>query len=347
MHKKPAVTPPATSVKQTALPLPAGALLVALLAILPAQEALADCTATAQSIHFGNVNLLAPSPATAQGAVSVTCTKTASRSSPQSFNVCLAVDGGQTSQQTLNPKRLCKSSRCSNNDTPPFVTYDLYHDPAHTRIWSTPRQNGRPIDVTINVPAGAASHTVDVPFYAKLIPPFTNVTEGIYSISFGGGSTSLSFGNTSCGIGGRRFAFTVTANVIKNCIISEARDINFGTVQTSATNLQGQSSFKVTCTQGTPYKIGLQPSNNNQNGQGVMRAVQAGNPDGVPYQLRSTAGLNGTVWGNTATAQSTNNGVAGTGSGTAQKHDVYATISSVNNYRPGEYRDRVIINVHY
>lgn len=346
MHKNPAVNPPATPAKQATLPLPAGALLAALLAILPAQEALAKCTATAQSIHFGNVNLLAPSPATAQGMVSVTCQKTVSQSSTQSFNVCLAIDGGQTSQRTLDPKYLCKSGNCENN--PPFLTYDLYHDPAHTRIWATPRQSsGQPINTIIKIPSGAASYTVDMPFYAKLIPPFTNVTEGIYSIGFGGGSTSLSFGNTSCGYSNERFAFTVTANVIKNCIISEARDINFGTVQTSATNLQGQSSFKVTCTQGTPYKIGLQPSNNNQNGQGVMRAVQAGNPDGVPYQLRSTAGLNGTVWGNTATAQSTNNGVAGTGSGTAQKHDVYATISSVNNYRPGEYRDRVIINIHY
>ncbi|OSI11056.1 Csu type fimbrial protein [Neisseria canis] len=319
------------------------ALSAILLSLLPVQEAWAKCRADMQNVDFGNVDILSPQPAATQAQVSVTCQKgdTTPESIEQLFNICLAVDGGRHNTRQINPRNMCSNGICD-------LSYNFYTDPGHTIVWSTPRQGGDTINATVIIPPGRNSVTVNLPVYAKLAPPFTNTVPGLYTADFSKGSTSLAFSpKSSCGLASDRFEFTASATVIPSCIISEARDINFGTVQTNATNLQGQSSFKVTCTQGTPYKIGLQPSNNNQNGQGVMRAVQAGNPDGVPYQLRSTAGLNGTVWGNTATAQSTNNGVAGTGSGTAQKHDVYATISSVNNYRPGEYRDRVIINVHY
>jgi spore coat protein U-like protein len=66
----------------------------------------------------------------------------------------------------------------------------------------------------------------------------------------------------------------------------------------------------------------------------------------VPYQLTSTAGAGGTIWGNTATSTAVGNGVAGTGTGAAQSLTVYATAASAN-FTPDSYADTVTVNVNY
>ncbi|MBU6503769.1 MAG: spore coat protein U domain-containing protein, partial [Burkholderiales bacterium] len=65
----------------------------------------------------------------------------------------------------------------------------------------------------------------------------------------------------------------------------------------------------------------------------------------VPYQLYSNATLSN-VWGNTASSASVGNGVAGTGTGSAQSIPVYAKAPSAN-YTPDSYSDTVTVNVNY
>lgn len=95
----------------------------------------------------------------------------------------------------------------------------------------------------------------------------------------------------------------------------------------------------------TPYYIGLAPSNSASTGAGAMHGT-GGNTDTVPYQLSSTAGPSGTVWGNTATTTTVGNGVSGTGTGANQSISVYATVPSAN-YTPDSYTDTVTVNVNY
>ncbi|WP_373761663.1 spore coat protein U domain-containing protein [Neisseria dentiae] len=71
-----------------------------------------------------------------------------------------------------------------------------------------------------------------------------------------------------------------------------------------------------------------------------------GNTDRIPYQLRSGSGANGAVWGNTATATQTGNGVGGTGSGLQQNYNIYATVPSAD-YHYGDYQDTVTVQVNY
>ncbi len=113
----------------------------------------------------------------------------------------------------------------------------------------------------------------------------------------------------------------------------------------SATNLAGSSTLTVTCPNGTPYYIGLAPSNGSTTGAGTMSG-SAGNTDKPTYQLRSTPGSSGTIWGNTATRTSVGNGVAGTGNGSPKTHTVHATMPNAN-YRPDSYGDTVTVRVHY
>ena len=136
----------------------------------------------------------------------------------------------------------------------------------------------------------------------------------------------------------------MNASVSNACTVS-AGALSFGTVRANQTNLSGQSTLTVTCPNSTAYYIGLAPSNNSTAGAGVMTGT-GGNTDKPPYQLRSTAGTSGTIWGNTATASTVGNGVAGTGTGANQSHTVYVTVPSAN-FTPDTYTDTVTVNVNY
>jgi len=140
--------------------------------------------------------------------------------------------------------------------------------------------------------------------------------------------------------------FQVLINVSKACsvVAGAASNIDFGTVNSSATGLSASSNINVTCSKSTPYNVGLLPSNNSTSGAGVMSPAVAG-PDTVAYQLRSVSAT-GPVWGSTATATAVGNGVAGTGTGAAQTIPVFATIANAN-VTPGAYLDTVTVQVNY
>ena len=141
--------------------------------------------------------------------------------------------------------------------------------------------------------------------------------------------------------------FQVTLTIQKACTVTAGTgsNISLGTVGSNATNMAGNNTITVNCSKTTPYFIGLAPSNANTTGAGVLSGT-GGNLDKVPYQLRSTTGTSGTVWGNTATTTTVGNGVAGTGTGANQTHTVYVTAPSAN-FKPDTYTDTVTINVNY
>lgn len=147
--------------------------------------------------------------------------------------------------------------------------------------------------------------------------------------------------------------FQVQIEIQKSCTVSAGAgsNIDVGSVASTATNSAGSSTISVNCTKSTPYFIGLAPSVANggtNSGSGAMASTGGvpGNTDKVAYQLRSTAGASGTVWGNTATTSTVGNGVAGTGNGSAQSHIVYATVPSAN-YAADAYADTVTVTVNY
>lgn len=143
--------------------------------------------------------------------------------------------------------------------------------------------------------------------------------------------------------------FQVLMTIQKSCTVTAgaSSSINLGSVDASATNTSGNNTISVNCSKTTPYFIGLEPSNNNTLGAGIMSSVvnSATNTDKVPYQLNQTSAT-GPVWGNTATTTAVGNGVEGTGNGTAQTYTVYATAASAN-FTPDNYADTVTVNVNY
>ena len=141
--------------------------------------------------------------------------------------------------------------------------------------------------------------------------------------------------------------FDVRLTITKACTVTagSGSDIDLGSHPAFDTNITGSNTITVKCSKTTPYYIGLAPSNSNTAGAGSMASTGTGT-DTVPYQLRSTSGMTGTIWGNTATASSVGNGVSGTGNGSDKTHTVYATVASAN-YTPDSYKDTVTVTVNY
>ena len=146
--------------------------------------------------------------------------------------------------------------------------------------------------------------------------------------------------------------FQVLLKIQKSCAVTagSGSKIDLGTQDASATNLAGTSNISVNCANKTPYFIGLAPGNNDTLGAGKLLALNVapvtGNSDTILYQLRSTTGVAGTIWGNTATGTAIGNGVSGTGNGSAQSIPVFVTVPSAN-FTPDSYRDTVTVNVNY
>ncbi len=142
-------------------------------------------------------------------------------------------------------------------------------------------------------------------------------------------------------------AATVTANLGVQITLTAACTVtggtlNFGTQGVLASNIDNTASLTVTCTNTTPYNVGLDKGTY---GTAVnARKMQGGatNTEFVNYALYTDTGrtLN---WGNTVGT----NTVAGIGNGAAQTHFVYGRVPAQSSGSPGTYNDTVTITVTY
>jgi spore coat protein U-like protein len=138
--------------------------------------------------------------------------------------------------------------------------------------------------------------------------------------------------------------FTVTLTLNANCSIS-ANPLNFGSNGVLATAINQQTTVAVTCTNTTPYNVGLDAGT--VTGSSVASRLMAGTATGntsttVGFQLYQDAGHT-TLWGNT---QGTNT-VSGTGSGAAQSIVVYGQVPAQTTPRPDTYQTTVTATVYF
>lgn len=266
-------------------------------------------------------------------------------------SVCLAANGGNKNPDAINPRYITNSA----NVGLPFTM--ILPD---GRIWG---RDSLQYQADIMEIPGTFSGSPTISGSVRLTVSLLQQVDGKapvagdYTNIFSGGSATLTFdadtirSNVDC-ITDRRETrsietFTVQATVINSCEITTTNDVNLGSHPASNTNILGSrgNAIGVTCTKDAPYTIGLAPSNGNQSGAGVMSGTGS-NTDKVPYQLRSTAGISGTPWGNTAISNSVGNGVKDIGNGVVQNKTVYVTVPSAD-FKPDNYSDTVTIHVNY
>jgi spore coat protein U-like protein len=137
---------------------------------------------------------------------------------------------------------------------------------------------------------------------------------------------------------------TVSLTLQANCSIS-ANPLNFGTNGVLTTAINQQTNVAVTCTNTTPYNVGLDAGT--VTGSSVTSRLMAGTATGntgttVGFQLYQDSGHT-VVWGNT---QGTNT-VAGTGTGSAQSIAVYGQVPAQATPKPDTYQTTVTATVYF
>lgn len=138
--------------------------------------------------------------------------------------------------------------------------------------------------------------------------------------------------------------FNVTLTVQANCSIA-ANPLNFGTAGVLSTAVNQQTTVAVTCTNTTPYNVGLDAGN--VTGSTVASRLMAGTSTGntgttVSYQLYQDAART-VIWGNTQGV----NTVAGTGTGSAQTLTVYGQVPNQATPKPDTYQSTVTATVFF
>jgi spore coat protein U-like protein len=134
--------------------------------------------------------------------------------------------------------------------------------------------------------------------------------------------------------------FGVQVAITATCTINSASALNFGTQGILATNVDQTSTIQVTCTNTTPYDIGLDAGTGSGASVATRKLTNGGAT--VNYTLYSDSGRS-TVWGNTVSTDT----VAGTGNGSAQNYTVYGRIPTQASPAPGTYTDTITVTVTY
>ena len=134
--------------------------------------------------------------------------------------------------------------------------------------------------------------------------------------------------------------FTSQVTLAATCTINSASALNFGNQGILAGNVDQTSTMQVTCTNTTPYNIGLDAGT----GAGATTAARKMTSGGatVSYSLYSDS-AHSTVWGNTIGTDA----VAGTGNGTGQNYTVYGRVPPQTTPAPGTYTDTITVTVTY
>jgi len=165
----------------------------------------------------------------------------------------------------------------------------------------------------------------------------------VAALSLLGATATIPVGAAVYSTGTGTGPFDVTLKIIANCTISAA-PLDFGEAQgLLSTPLNVNTTVSVTCTNTTPYNVGL----NAGTGTGstiatrYMSAATSGNTGTVQFNLYQTSGA--TNWGNT---QGTDT-VAGIGSGSAQAITVYGNVPAQNTPAPDTYKSTITATVYF
>jgi len=142
--------------------------------------------------------------------------------------------------------------------------------------------------------------------------------------------------------GTRTTTFDVTVQIIADCTIA-AQPLDFGSSQgVLATTVNSNTTLQVTCTNTTPYNVGLSAGTvAGSTTSGRLMGGTSGNTSTVGFNLTMSAGAGN--WGN---VQGTDT-KSGTGTGAVQTMTVYGAIPAQNTPQPDAYKTTITATVFF
>lgn len=136
--------------------------------------------------------------------------------------------------------------------------------------------------------------------------------------------------------------FNVTLTITANCVIA-ANSLAFGSHGVLTTELTGNTTLNVTCSDTTPYTVGLS-AGTGTGSVGTTRFMSGtgANTHAVSYQLYQP-GSQTVVWGDSQVADR----VGGVGNGSAQPLVVNGTVPAQTTPSPDVYSSTVTATVYF
>jgi spore coat protein U-like protein len=135
--------------------------------------------------------------------------------------------------------------------------------------------------------------------------------------------------------------FNVTMQITSQCVVANATNMAFPTTGLLSTAVNQTSTFDVTCSNTTPYTIGMDTGANASSGQRRMKGGTS-NSEFISYNLFSDSGRT-TAWGNAVGSL-----VSGSGTGIVQNYTVYGQVPAQTTPSAAtNYLDTVTITVTY
>ena len=335
------------------------ALALAWLACLPppqAQAALSCSLASVNPLDFGAVSPLDAAATDVTSPFTITCRALKGdlpgpAGSTRVVNLCASYDNGSGGAGTGGNRQLLNGAN--------IATFDLYptgaYGPTH---WGN--RNGAPAGTVAQ--ATVTLTKTGGPGTTPTAPQSTVLTA--YGRLFGGQNTLPPETYTStltltvdafwndlkndCAAGGAvesapSAAQLVTVAYQNECRVGTVSTLDFGSSGFLTSNLDATTSVSVTCTSGTPYRVGLDAGVGAGATTSSRRMTRTAAPlSTVDYGLYRDAGrsLN---WGNdSAVGSDTQNG---TGSGTAASYPIYGRVPPQATPEPGDYLDTIVLGV--
>jgi len=136
-------------------------------------------------------------------------------------------------------------------------------------------------------------------------------------------------------------SFAVQSYIASACNITTLQPINFGSRTTLTFAAVSRVGMLVRCDDGIAYEIAL---DNGQNAQGNQRRMRLGSTSHhIQYELYRANGFT-LRWGSADNERVKD---TGDGSSNGKNHAVYARVPPQPITAPGEYKDTVVVTVHY
>ena len=174
---------------------------------------------------------------------------------------------------------------------------------------------------------------------SKLLSMLCYVLMTASSLGLGGGIAQAATATTT---------FTVSVSIAATCTIGVA-DLAFGPQGVLSANVDQTSTITVTCSNTTPYSVGMDNGLNFSGGTRRMKDTGAGTTF-VNYGLYTDAARS-FAWITTASPSSCTGGAStcalGTGNGTAQTITLYGRIPAQTTPAPATFNDTVTAAVTY
>jgi spore coat protein U-like protein len=223
------------------------------------------------------------------------------------------------------------------------LRFELYSDSARTQKWGSYVTGLYGGGVSFNFSSGGSGNpTVTKTVFARVLANQQTAIPGSYTSTFSG-QPVLDYNDqgNSCPLNGHTdtSSFTTTATVITSCNVS-ATTHDFGSSTQLSGNVDSSSTVTTTCTNTTPYNIGLDAGTGTGATVAVRKMTSGANT--LNYSLYTTNART-TVWGNTVGT----NTVAGTGNGAGQAVTVFGRVPTQTTPPPATYTDTIVSTITY